>query len=570
MITSEELEKFAEIVGPEWVNAEPCMMDTYSWYMNPEVLTEKGERWLPRPAAVVMPESAEQVQEIVKLANRLRIMLKPLSTGWGAWAAVSRERVVVLDLKRMDRIIELDLKNRIAVIEPYVKAIILQTILFQHGLNVNVISCGGNHSILASVTSAWGTALTGSSMGYNGRNLLGVEWVLPNGDLLRLGSGGEGAGWFTADGPGPSLRGIMRGYMGAFGGLGVFTKAAVKLYRWDGPAELQVSGCSPHYLVDNLPENLGLFSISFATAEDMADAGYLMGEAELNYAEFRLPPFMTAVGSTEDNLSLKKFWESGLFQKLAKYCLIVAVMGRSRGEYEWKLKALTEILREVRGVILPMVSLPKESRLRLIRWVLDKMDDPLFLLRRFPSLQRLTQKLPVDHSFQKRVLSDLFWVMLRHAINTQGNFRPSQAMFTSLGSFDTWDLGIRQSEWVAQRKRRYIKQGLMLDDGGDCGCGSTFEYGHFGYLEGIGMYSIKDPRSVEAVGKFEEEAVRACIDQALGIPIAGYGERMNSILGPHCGNYHLWMKKIKAALDPNLCFDPFFYARPERENLPTL
>ena len=46
------------------------------------------------------------------------------------------------------------------------------------------------------------------STGGLGRNVLGVEWVLPTGDILNMGSIEAGAGWFTADGPGPSFGGI--------------------------------------------------------------------------------------------------------------------------------------------------------------------------------------------------------------------------------------------------------------------------------------------------------------------------------------------------------------------------
>jgi glycolate oxidase len=71
-------------------------------------------------------------------------------------------------------------------------------------------------------------------MSYSPRNVLGVEWVLPDGELLRLGTPGCGEGWFSGDGPGPSLRGIMRGASGAFGGLGVFTACDIKLFKCPG------------------------------------------------------------------------------------------------------------------------------------------------------------------------------------------------------------------------------------------------------------------------------------------------------------------------------------------------
>jgi len=564
----DEIRSLEDVVGPQWVNADPCMMDTYSFYMNPEILNRDGSLWLPRPAAVVMPASTDEVAALVRAANRLKLMVKPISTGWSAAAAASRDRVVVLDLKRMDKIIDIDVKNQVAVVEPYVKAIILQTILWTQGLNLHVVSCGGNHSPLASVTSAWGTGLDGPVMSYSGRNLLGAEWVLPTGEVLTLGSAGAGAGWFCADGPGPSLRGIMRGYMGAFGGLGVFTKAALKLYRWDGPAEIEAEGSSPHYtLAKDLPSNMDLFMLSFPDAKAMADAGYKMGEAEITYADFRLPAFMSALGTTEHNLDLKRAWETGVMQKIARYNMIIAVIGHTRREFEWKMASLKEILAETRGVNLPIQLDTSVKSLRNMKLILKFVNDPLKLLRWVPALQDIVRNLPIGAKQRRKALSELFWVMLRHANNVQGNFRPSQAMFTSMGTFDTWDLGIRQSDWIAERKQKYIKEGVFLDDGGDLGCGGTFEHAHMGYLEGIVLYSTKRPESVQAASAVIEEAVQACIDEAFGIPIAGFGKDMNARLGPHSGNYHLWMQKIKAALDPNTASDPFFYSEGEKEQV---
>lgn len=566
MIAPDEIKALSDITGSQWVSTDPCMMDNYAYFMNPEIFNRTGSLWLPRPVAVAMPASTKEVSGIVRFCNRNDLMVKPLSTGWSAVSAASRDRVIVLDLKRMDKIIDIDVKNQVAIVEPYVKAIQLQTILWTHGLNLHIVSAGGNHSVLASITSAWGTGLDGPSMSYSSRNMLGVEWVLPTGDVLTLGSAGDGRGWFTADGPGPSLRGIARGYMGAFGGLGVFTKCGVKLYKWDGPREIEVEGCSPHYqLAKSLPANMGLFALSFPSAKAMADAGYKFGEAEITYADFRLPAFMTALGVTENNLSLKRVWETGVFQSIAKYNCIIAVIGCSQREFDWKMKALKQILGEVGGVNLPLNQSTSERQIIMMGKILKYVKDPLALLRKLPFLQDFVRNFPINEEERRRKTSELFWVLLRHANNTQGNFRPSQAMFTTLGAFDTWDLGISQADWIAKKKQEYIAKGLLLDDGGDLGCGGTFEHAHMGYLEGIALYSSKDKNSVKAAGDVVEAAVEACIDKAFGIPIAGFGMEMNAKLGPHCGNYHHWMARIKAALDPNLASDPFFYSEPSEE-----
>jgi len=563
MIAENELKTLREIVGAEWVSAAPCMMDTYSFYMNPETLVRDGGRWTPRPVAVVLPETTEQVREIMRFCNETDLMAKPLSTGFHCVAAVSRDRVVVLDLKRMNKIIDIDVKNQIAIIEPYVKAIDLQTELFKHGLNVHIVSCGGNHSVLASTAAAWGYGVSGSSTSYSGRNLLGVEWVLPTGDVLTLGSGGIEAGWFTADGPGPSLRGIMRGFQGTFGSLGVFTKCAVKLYKWDGPAEWQVRGKSPVYLLKEMPRNVAMNALAFPSSQAMRDAGYKLGEAEIDYAQFRTPMFFSALGMTDNNEELKVALESGVFQKTMRYVLVNAVVGYSDGEFKWKMKALRQILRETGGVMVPMNSKITAEALRRMQGLIKHVNDPLALLRRLPFLQDLMRKAPIGKEQRLIQESLLFWLLIRNAVNTQSTFRPSQGLGTAVGAFDTWDMGVAQSDWFAERKREYIEKGLILDDGGDNGCGGTFESGHLGYLEGIFMYDAKRPESVMASGELVDIGAQGSIDNALGVPIAAFGCEMNARFGPECGNYHHWMSKIKKALDPNTASDPFFYAEPE-------
>ena len=41
---------------------------------------------------------------------------------------------------------------------------------------------------------------------------------------------------------------------------------------------------------------------------------------------------------------------------------------------------------------------------------------------------------------------------------------------------------------------------------------------------------------------------------------------MKARFGPACGDYPVWMSRIKRSLDPNTASDPFFYAEPEAES----
>jgi len=275
--------------------------------------------------------------------------------------------------------------------------------------------------------------------------------------------------------------------------------------------------------------------------------------------------FFAALGMTENNEELKVALESGVFQKVMNYTMVNAVVARSDGEFSWKMRALREILRETGGVRVPMNLKITPKLLRIAGPLLRRMKDPLAPLRRFPILQDLLHALPVGEKYKLEQDSRLFWLMVRNAVNTQASFRPSQGMSTVLGAFDTWDLGVTQSDWTAAAKQKYIEDGIFLDDGGDLGCGGTFENGHLGYLEGIYLYDPNDARAITASGEIIDAGSDAAIEKSLGIPIAAFGGEMNERFGPHCGNYPRWMKKIKRALDPNMASDPFFFAEPEGE-----
>ena len=124
----------------------------------------------------------------------------------------------------MNRILEINEKNMYAVVEPYVIFAQLQAELMKRGLNCNITGAGSNCSALP-IAAHQGLGHLSISGSYGERNLLAVEWVTPDGEIVRLGSSGSLGEWFCGDGPGPSLRGIIRGNVVPLGGLGVFTRA---------------------------------------------------------------------------------------------------------------------------------------------------------------------------------------------------------------------------------------------------------------------------------------------------------------------------------------------------------
>ena len=106
------------------------------------------------------------------------------------------------------------------------------------------------------------------------RNYLAVEWVTPEGEMLRLGSLGSSDEWFSGDGPGN----IVEGHDKRDGAPGRFTGRV----HPSGPEGLSVAGThrdslslvgiSPDYNLSEIPPNMLARYYSFPSAEKMYQA----------------------------------------------------------------------------------------------------------------------------------------------------------------------------------------------------------------------------------------------------------------------------------------------------------
>ena len=267
------IEGLREIVGKKWVETDPCILDSYAWQMNAELIGDTTH-FMPRSIAVILPQTTQEVSAIMKHCHRNGIQCKPMGSGQGPWNAPRQENnSVQVDLRRMDKLIKIDAKNMYAVIETYVTNNELQTEALKVGLNCHIIGAGGQASQLAAATSFNGHGPDGLVYGFAGRNLLGFEWVMPDGEIVQVGAFDSSQEMFSGDGPGPSIRGIIRGFAGAMGGLGIFTKASVKLYPWDGPQKIAMVGKVPNQIT-TIPEHHIVGALAVKGWKEMADLGY--------------------------------------------------------------------------------------------------------------------------------------------------------------------------------------------------------------------------------------------------------------------------------------------------------
>jgi glycolate oxidase len=147
-----------------------------------------GAQYTHMPEVVVKPDGASEISGILCLANRERIPVTPRGAGSGlSGGAVPALGGIVLSLERMNRILEIDPENLVVVVEPGVvtndiNEAVRRHDLFYAGYPMSVETCfiGGN----VAENAGGGRAI---KYGVTGRYVLGLEVVLPTGEIVELG-----------------------------------------------------------------------------------------------------------------------------------------------------------------------------------------------------------------------------------------------------------------------------------------------------------------------------------------------------------------------------------------------
>jgi glycolate oxidase len=177
------------------------------------------------PDAVVLPRTAEQISEIVKLANRLQIPVVPRAGGTGlADGAVPLRRGIVVDVKRMDQIKEIDLVNNTVTVGPGINMQTLNRQLVKHGVMFPDDPASYATALIGGRIGTSGFSLLGSRYGHTRDLVISFEIVLPTGEIMEVGDGG-----------GRKVRKSSTGYhlkhlfMGHQGTLGIVTEATLEL-----------------------------------------------------------------------------------------------------------------------------------------------------------------------------------------------------------------------------------------------------------------------------------------------------------------------------------------------------
>jgi glycolate oxidase len=203
-----------QAVGADGVLCEPAELLPFE--------SDGLARLRERPALVAFPVDAAQVQAIVRACHRHGVPFVARGHGTGlSGGALPRADGVLIVLTRLNRVLDVDIPNQRITVEPGVINLDVSRRVAAHGYyyapdpsSQLICSIGGN----IAENSGGAHCL---KYGFTVHHVLGVEAVLPDGDLVHIGGS-------ALDTPGLDLLGVL---VGSEGTLAVVTKATLRLLR---------------------------------------------------------------------------------------------------------------------------------------------------------------------------------------------------------------------------------------------------------------------------------------------------------------------------------------------------
>jgi 4-cresol dehydrogenase (hydroxylating) len=240
-VLDQALDAFREAVGPEYVIADEPTRQAY------ETATFETRQRIP---AIVRPGNVDELAECLRIANRFRIPVYPISTGLniGYGSAVpTQDGSVILEMKRMNRILEFSEDLAYVTVEPGVTQRQLYSFLREQNSGLWMDATGGpaDHSLIGNIAER-GFGHTPYADHF--ANVGGMEVMLPSGERFHTGFGRY---------PNAKAKGVYRWGVGPYldglftqSNLGIITQATI----WLMPA----------------PEYFQMFFFSVAQYEQLA------------------------------------------------------------------------------------------------------------------------------------------------------------------------------------------------------------------------------------------------------------------------------------------------------------
>ncbi len=318
------------------------------------------------PLIVVLPETTQQVSDILKYCHANNVKIVPRGAGTGlSGGALPLADAITLGLGKFKQILDIDFENRCVVTQPGVTNLGITTAVEHAGFYYapdpsSQIACsiGGNVAENSGGVHCLKYGLTTN-------NVLGVEMVMMNGEIVRL--GGK-----HLDSGGLDLLGVITGSEGL---LGVITEVTVRILKKPEtaralligfPTMIDAGNCVADVIAAGIiPGGMELMDKQIVhAAEDFVHAGYPLDveglmvveldgpDAEVNYLVERVEEIAHAANASyirisENEEERERFWSG---RKNA-----FPAVGRISPDYicvdgTIPRKKLAEVLRRMEGI----------------------------------------------------------------------------------------------------------------------------------------------------------------------------------------------------------------------------
>ena len=217
------LKELEDLVGSGNVLTGEYDLDRYSGdALNPFRAFGAEETFERLADAVVRPASAEEVSQVILLANRESIPVVPYGGGTGVMGGALPVRGgIVMDLKRMNRVLSINPADLTAEVEPGVVLQDLVDALAEHGLMPGHDPYSVPIATVAGAISTNGVGYRAAAYGPMGSQVVSLEVVLPDGRIMST----RPVPKYSS---GPNLNKL---FIGSEGVYGVITRATVQVYR---------------------------------------------------------------------------------------------------------------------------------------------------------------------------------------------------------------------------------------------------------------------------------------------------------------------------------------------------
>ncbi len=224
--SEELLAELRQILKPEQITLDPHERLLHSYGKSfPDLFCVRNGVVRRAPDAVLLPDSHEQVEALVKLAHQRNFCLIPFGGGTNIVGGINPEAdeprpMITLSLRNMNRLMSIDPESRTATIQAGALGPKLETDLAEQGHSLGHYPDSFEYSTLGGWLATRSAGMQSDAYGKIEDMVVSIKMVTPSGTIITKEVPSSSAG--------PDINRIM---VGSEGILGVITEATMRVHK---------------------------------------------------------------------------------------------------------------------------------------------------------------------------------------------------------------------------------------------------------------------------------------------------------------------------------------------------